>query len=207
MRLIVQANRRLLRDGITSHLRAHRDIEVVHTARTLAEAVECARRLRPDVVVIDVPPDTPVSARAISAMNAIRPAPRLIGVHPGGTVSVGLLDLGLTAVQTDSGGFTSLVRSIREPQSTRTRPRRLSDVAATPPQLTPRQLEILRLLSGGHTARTISAQMAISRRTVEGHKQRIYERLGVENQTQAVIEALRVGLLEPDAAASPAAAS
>jgi DNA-binding CsgD family transcriptional regulator len=64
---------------------------------------------------------------------------------------------------------------------------------ATNWQLTPREQDVLRWLSSGKTDRDIGAILAISRRTVHKHLQRIYEKLGVETRTAAVARALRGG--------------
>ena len=60
-------------------------------------------------------------------------------------------------------------------------------------QLTPREQDVLRWLSAGKTDRDIGTILAISRRTVHKHLQRIYEKLGVETRTAAVARALRGG--------------
>lgn len=65
--------------------------------------------------------------------------------------------------------------------------------------LTPRQREVLRLVSNGLTADEIADRLAVSVRTVTHHKQQIYERLGAANQAQAVALALATGELAVDA--------
>jgi DNA-binding CsgD family transcriptional regulator len=60
------------------------------------------------------------------------------------------------------------------------------------PPLTPREREVLRWLAGGKTDRDIGDILAISRRTVHKHLQRIYEKLGVETRTAAVVRAMRL---------------
>ncbi len=61
--------------------------------------------------------------------------------------------------------------------------------------LTARQVEVLRLVGAGLTTREISEHLEISPKTVENHKQRIFERLGVRNQAHAVAVAMRAGLV------------
>jgi len=63
---------------------------------------------------------------------------------------------------------------------------------APPPQLTPREQEVLRWLAGGKTDRDIGEILAISPRTVHKHLQRIYEKLGVETRTAAVVRAMNL---------------
>jgi DNA-binding NarL/FixJ family response regulator len=70
------------------------------------------------------------------------------------------------------------------------------DVAAMP--LTPRELEILRLLSAGLDQAEIARRLVISPKTVGTHIQHVLSKLGVRNRTKAVAEAYRRGLVEPD---------
>ena len=62
--------------------------------------------------------------------------------------------------------------------------------------LTPREAEILRCIAAGLSANEVSGQLGISRKTVEGHKRRIFNKLDVQNQAHAVAIATRSGQLE-----------
>nr|MDQ3641448.1 LuxR C-terminal-related transcriptional regulator [Actinomycetota bacterium] len=64
--------------------------------------------------------------------------------------------------------------------------------------LTPRELTILNFVGAGFTSREISSQLTISHKTVENHKQRIFGKLGVQNQAHAVSVAMRLGLMRPE---------
>lgn len=64
--------------------------------------------------------------------------------------------------------------------------------------LTARELSVVTLVGAGCTSREISVRMSISHKTVENHKQRIFRKLGVQNQAHAVSVAMRSGLLRPD---------
>jgi DNA-binding CsgD family transcriptional regulator len=65
--------------------------------------------------------------------------------------------------------------------------------------LTARELDVLGLVGAGHTTREVSEALGISPKTVENHKQRIFVKLGVQNQAHAVAVAMRTGLLHADA--------
>ena len=79
------------------------------------------------------------------------------------------------------------------PHAARTSGRERSSQWAPPP-LTAREAEVLRWLSTGKTDRDIGDILAISRRTVHKHLQRIYEKLGVETRTAAVVRAMSLGI-------------
>lgn len=65
------------------------------------------------------------------------------------------------------------------------------------PSLTRREMMVIILMSTGHTAPEIATLLELSPRTVENHKRRIYEKLGVGSQSQAVAKAIGLGLLQP----------
>ena len=64
--------------------------------------------------------------------------------------------------------------------------------------LTGRELEVLSLVGAGLTSNGVSHRLHISSKTVENHKQRIFAKLGVQNQAHAVSVAMRAGLMRPD---------
>jgi len=64
--------------------------------------------------------------------------------------------------------------------------------------LTPRELDVLRLISEGVTTRQTAARLKLSQRTVESHISKLYSKLGVRTRVQAVVQASRLGLLEPN---------
>jgi len=72
-----------------------------------------------------------------------------------------------------------------------------ASLPSTPaPMLTPREAEILRRIASGLSATEVSDELGISRKTVEGHKRRIFTKLDVQNQAHAVAIATRAGMLE-----------
>ena len=65
-------------------------------------------------------------------------------------------------------------------------------------QLTPRQLEVLRLVTAGHTTREIARRLKLSAKTVESHRGEVMKRLGMHDVVALVRYAIRVGLVPPD---------
>ncbi|HZU72657.1 MAG TPA: response regulator transcription factor [Acidimicrobiales bacterium] len=63
--------------------------------------------------------------------------------------------------------------------------------------LTPREVEVLKLLGGGHSTNEIAEVLGISAKTIENHKQHIYAKLGVQNQSHAVALGVRRGMITP----------
>ena len=70
--------------------------------------------------------------------------------------------------------------------------------AALPEGITPREVEVLRLLARGLTNPQIADDLAVARGTVKIHVQNIIAKLGVSDRTQAAVRAIELGLLDPD---------
>ncbi len=119
----------------------------------------------------------------------------MVGVHDGlaaPEVSAALA-AGLTTMIDTASSAEALIDAVVGAQERSllrwTRP------AIGPMPLTQRERRVLELIAAGETSRDVAVTLGISARTVEKHKQRIFERLGVQNQAQAVAIALRAGLL------------
>lgn len=97
----------------------------------------------------------------------------------------------LELIRQHLGDLYRLARAVDEARAAWGVPR--PDVAPSPdPALTPRESEVLDWLGGGKTDRDIATILGISPRTVHKHLQRIYEKLGVETRTAAVVRAMRM---------------
>jgi DNA-binding CsgD family transcriptional regulator len=67
------------------------------------------------------------------------------------------------------------------------------------PMLTRRQLEVVHLIARGHTSQEIADTLGVRPKTVENYKQRVFVRLGVQNQAHAVARCARLGLMDDQA--------
>jgi DNA-binding NarL/FixJ family response regulator len=112
---------------------------------------------------------------------------------------------GIKEVVPRSAGIAQILAALRPANSAARRLRNTSTSVTTQhgdtpsgPVLTSRELTILNFVGAGFTSREISAQLDISHKTVENHKQRIFGKLGVQNQAHAVSVAMRRGLMRPE---------
>jgi DNA-binding CsgD family transcriptional regulator len=71
-----------------------------------------------------------------------------------------------------------------------------SEEGAERPVLTRRQLEVVHLIARGHTSQEIAHELGVRPKTVENYKQRVFVRLGVQNQAHAVARCARLGLMD-----------
>ncbi len=218
VRVLIVDDHAVVRQGLRTFLELQDDpsalpIEVVGEAADGAQAVDLARRLQPDVVLLDV---------VMPGLDGIQATPKIIENSPHSRViiltSFGEEDKVLPAIRAGAQGYllkdiapNDLVRAVRaaylgqvqlHPDVTR---KLMSAVAAqeespasqpTRPfeELTERELEVLRLIAGGFNNREIAERLVISYKTVKTHVSSILSKLHLEDRTQAAIFALRHGL-------------
>lgn len=208
IRVVIADDHHLVRDGIRALLERAPDIEVVGEAINGAEAVEVAARTVPDVVVMDV---TMPKQNGIEATQALRasnsPAEVVIlSMHTEAALVRKAMQAGakayvlkgsvteelLLAVRSAHRGATYLSpiasESILEPDET--------SPVAHESDLTPRELEVLRLIGEGLTNRAIGKHLGISVKTVERHRTKLMAKLDAHSIVELMREAFRRGLLD-----------
>lgn len=207
--IAVQERQRFYREGLVTVLDTEPDLEVVGSAADAKDLVRVFEESAPDVVLLELDASEWDPFRLTGALRRRRRGLTVVGVtlSANRALATGAAQAGVRAVVARDGGIPALLQAVRLGPGRTTvsglpggrcsyRPTR-DDGAATSVRaaLTPRQLEVLTLVGGGLTTREISGELGISAKTVENHKQRIFERLGVNNQAHAVATAMRLGLV------------
>ena len=180
-------------------------IEVMGSASTVAAAVAAARRLSPDVVVMDYRlPDGEGTAAARSIRDH-DPQTRVLILTASAEESVlrEAMRAGCSGIVTKGRGIADLVRAVRAAAAGETvLAPSLVDRLASPPSsapgsavLTERELEVLRLVAEGLDTPDIAARLGISVVTVRNHVGSCIRKLGVHTRTQAVSAAIRRGII------------
>jgi DNA-binding NarL/FixJ family response regulator len=214
IRVLVCDDQVLIRTGLVTIIGAQPDMEVVGECGDGESAVELAERLRPDVVVMDV---------RMPVLDGIEATRRLAGSevdHPIKVLVVTTFNLDeyvYEALRAGAGGFLlkdappdRLLHGIRtvftgsallDPEVTRqlvgkyaARIRPTRDTIPDDLPLTPRELEVLRLISDGQSNGEIARSLFISQETVKTFVSRILTKLGLRDRVQAVVYAYRHGL-------------
>ncbi len=213
-RILVVDDHPVVREGLVAMLGTEPAFDVVGEAANGDEAASAAANLRPDVVLMDIelPPTDGIEATAavleacpsarVIVFTAFDSEERIVNALRAG--AQGYLLKGVpreelfAAIRTVSAGGTTL-----QPEVAAKLARRVAMGEPRAPQLTPRQLEVLRLLSRGAANKEIARALGVGERTVKYHLAGIFERLDVGNRTEAVTAAIRLGLIAPPGAPEP----
>ncbi len=203
IRVVLVDDHAVIRAGLAQLIATAEDIEVVGQAGDGAEAVEQARALTPDVVLMDLqmPGVDGVSAtrEIVSAglgvdvlvLTSYSDNERILDALDAGAVGYLLKDA-------DPDDVLSGVRAVARgespihPQAARALLGARS--AGGRPQLTAREVEVLQLVRDGLANKQIARQLEISERTVKAHLTSAFSRIGVSDRTQAALWAQRNGL-------------
>lgn len=202
IRILAVDDHSLLRDGIVKLVAAQPDMELVAEASNGREAIEQFRVHKPDVTLMDLQMPEMNGVDAIIAICQEFPQARIIVL----TTYVGDVQI-LRALKAGARGYLlknllrkELLDTIRLVHAGHKRipPDVASQLAehATDENLSEREIEVLRLISGGNANKEIAAQLAITEETVKGHVKNILAKLAANDRTHAVTIALKRGIIE-----------
>jgi len=198
----------VVREGVRLLLEAQTGIEVVAEAGDVAGAVAAVERHRPDLVVLEPLMDGNPSMAAIRLLAEACPNTRVV-------ILTAQRDCGLAgqAMRLGAAGYVpktaagrQLLRAIRmategntylEPQLGARLAADLAAAKQSAPELTERELEVLRLIARGHTNRETAERLFLSVRTVANHRARIQRKLGRASRSDLVDYVIERRLVEP----------
>ncbi|MGW3291516.1 response regulator [Streptomyces sp. NPDC001002] len=208
LRLVIADDHTVVRAGLRALLEGEPGLEVVAEAGTGEEAVQLVLDLAPDVVLMDL--RFASASRGIDGIDAVRQlaakAPGLPVVmltsYSGRVDVVRALEAGARGYVLKAGPPEELFRAVRSAAAggIGLAPEIVGDlvgqVGGRKAELTERETGVVRLMSEGHSNRSIAESLYLSEATVKTHLVRIYRKLGVDNRAGAVSEAARRGLLD-----------
>ena len=205
IRVAIVDDHALIRDGVRRALRRVRDIEIADEASTLSEARARLLRDDVDVVVVDVSMPDGDGLDLCREQRDQRPDRGIVVLTMFGEdrYLLAAREAGASAFVGKGAPSDDLVEAIRQAHEN---PRGfsaegLSDAlrraaASEVPRLTSREAEVLGLLAEGLSVAGISRRLFISESTTKTHIGKIYTKLGVSNRAQALMAALRLGLVD-----------
>lgn len=197
----------LIRQGLAGSFDRAGTFEVVGQARTVAEALQVARTCHPDAIVTDLRLPDGSGLEIVRALRAERPdlAIVVLTMHAGDDQIFAAMDAGASAFVGKHALSTEVIAAAERAVATpgtfmcsdlaEAMVRRLN---STTPRLTEREREVLDLLADGLGISGIADRLFVSDSTAKAHVARIYEKLGATNRAQALMSALRLGLLGDD---------
>jgi DNA-binding NarL/FixJ family response regulator len=210
IRILIVDDHAVVRQGLRMFLALDPDLDVIGEAGDGVEAVEQARSLRPDVVLMDLlmPRMDGVAATGairrelpdveVIALTSVLEDASVVGAVRAGAMGYLLKDTradelcraikaaAAGQVQLSPQAAARLLREVRAPES--------------PETLTERESEVLRLLALGKANKEIARELEVGEQTVKSHVGHILAKLGVRSRTQAALHAVRIGLVPADAA-------
>ena len=202
IKILIVDDHAIVRMGLASLFSAKPDFEVIGQAKNGEIAVRDAKRLSPDVVVMDLMMPGKDGIETTCAIRASVPNAKIL-VLTSCTASDSIssaLDAGAQGAIMKSAENAELIAAIRKiaSGSDYISPEIKTLLENDPPitGLTGRQTEILQSLARGLTNKDIAKQLGLSIRSVEDHVDRILERIGAANRAEAVAIALRKHLLK-----------
>jgi DNA-binding NarL/FixJ family response regulator len=209
LRVLIADDEAIVRDGLRAIIEVEPDLEVV------GEAAAAARRLQPDVALVDIQMPVMDGVAATRRLMALPVPPRVLVL-----TTFDRNEYVYEALRAGASGFllkdvrrgqlTAAIRAVVSgetllaPAITRrlieefcTRP---SPLSGTPPELaglTAREVEVLQLLGGGRSNSDIATELVVAETTVKTHVAHILTKLGLRDRAQAVVVAYETGLVAP----------
>lgn len=201
IRVLCVDDHRLVREGIALIINRQPDMEAVGAATTGGEAVAQFEALRPDVTLMDLQLPVMSGLDAIKAIRQRDPEARIVvlTMYEGDEDIHRALTAGASTYLLKDTLSDDLLSVVREVHAGR-RPLRPEVLArleerASHPALTPREVQVLELVSQGHRNKEVAAFLGLSDETVQVHLKNIFAKLKVTERTSAVNIALRRGII------------
>lgn len=207
--LLIVDDHEMARAGLRAMLSGEATITIVGEAANGDAAVRLCRELQPDLILMDMRMPVMDGLAATRAIKAESPLTRILMVtmHEDPDYLVQALKAGVTGYLLKDASRREVLQAIRQvlrgeaflnSEMLLQSFRRLTAQPTPPPlaeRLTPRELEVLTLLTQGMTNRAIAAALIISPATAKIHVEHIIAKLGVADRTQAAVRAIELGLV------------
>ncbi len=209
--ILVADDHEVVRQGVRALLEAQPGWVVCGEARSGREAVARATELQPDVVVLDITmPELNGLEATLQIRRAVPSKILILTVHESDQIVADIVDAGAHGyvLKTDAGRtlveavralldgkryFTARVYSVAERRSGA---RCATDDRRTPRRLTPREREVVQLLTEGRSNKEIGVALGIATKTAETHRAHVFAKLGLHSMSELVRYAIRNRIIE-----------
>ena len=211
-RILIADDHGVLREGMRQLLEREKDLEVVGEAADGEEAVKLATKLKPDIALMDIvmPKLSGVEATKLIKKASPSTAILILTAYSDIRYILGLLEAGAGGYLLKSARSEEIVGAIRamrtgesvlDPLATRKLLERVislakeADETKTRGQLSPREIEIVKLAAKGMSNKDIAAKLELSMRTVKAHLSNIFNKMRVSCRTEAIVRGFREGYI------------
>jgi DNA-binding NarL/FixJ family response regulator len=211
-RILIADDHALVRSGLKKVLDAKPDMEVVAEAEDGAAAVEQALADGVDLAILDVSMPRMTGIQAAAELRRRKPEVKtlMLSMHDSEQFLFEALKAGASGYVLKSGADTDIVEAVRAamrgdsylyPSAVTTLVRDYIDRGGSGEEqfdvLTPRELEVLKLIAEANTSKEIAEKLFISIKTVDRHRQNILDKLGMRDRVELTRYAIRRGLIQP----------
>jgi DNA-binding NarL/FixJ family response regulator len=211
LHILIADDHGIVRSGIRMLIDRQEGMRVVAEAEDGIEAVALAQSSRPDVAILDVSMPRMTGLQAAREIKARAPdtSVLLLSMHDDERYFFDAVDVGASGYVLKRAADTDLIDAIQavargeqfvSPDTERSvikewlegsREERLED------PLTPRELDVVKLIAEAHTNKQIAEALHVSEKTVESHRANVLSKLGMRDRVELVRYAIRRGLVEP----------
>ena len=209
IRVVLADDHALVREGTAELLERAGGMRVVGQAADGLEAMELVRALRPDVLLLDLALPRLDGLEVARRTRAASPSTIVVALtaHDEQAYVLAMLEAGATGYLSKASRGQEVVQAVRAAAAGETvfSPTIASSVTQRAlggkgrlHALTPRELDVLRAAARGLGNKQIGAELGLSARTVQTHLTSVFGKLGVSSRTEAILLALREGLVRPD---------
>jgi DNA-binding NarL/FixJ family response regulator len=210
IKILIADDHKLFREGLITLLTESSEIEIIGQAENGKQAIEKAKKLNPDILIIDIGMPVISGIEATSILKSEMPGLKIIALtmHSEKHFVKGMLEAGAYGYLFKNCAYDELMRAIKTVYSGK---KYLSDeitelvihdYIAKPqdageeePVLSEREMEILKLFAEGKSSREISETLFISVKTVGTHKQHILNKLEISSTADMVKYAIKKGII------------
>lgn len=202
IRVLIVDDHPILREGVAAILELQTDMEVAGHATCGGDAIAQYAALRPDVVLMDLQMPGMNGVEAIEAIRAGHPDARIIVLttYSGDAKAIAALRAGAAGFLLKSSLRRELLGAIRSVfrGQRHLHPDVAQEIAlhAIHEPLTPREIEVLQLIAGGHPNKQIAWRLGVGEETVKSNIKSIFGKLQVNDRTHAVTTAAKRGIIE-----------
>ena len=210
IRVLIADDHGIVRSGLRMLIERQPDMEVVAEAEDGVEAIAQAQRTQPDVAVLDVSMPRRTGIQGAHEIRGYCPDTRvlLLSMHDDDRYFLEGLQAGAAGYVLKRSADADLIDAVRTVASGRTflsgqaqkslmREWREGGRTDADDGLTPRELEIVKLIAEAYTNRQIAETLNVSEKTVESHRGNVLSKLGMRDRVELVRYAIRRGLVEP----------